>query len=87
MDAVIASKGAAVNTRNSYQLQTAFDVFVEHCSETFPIPYSRTSCQLIIVMNAMGTFSISTSSSNYLAIIATFRFQLVCLKQISSDAA
>lgn len=40
MDAVNASKGATVNTRNTYQLQTAFDVVVEKRSETFARPYS-----------------------------------------------
>lgn len=29
MDAVNASKGVTVNTRNTYQLQTAFNVIVE----------------------------------------------------------
>lgn len=86
MDTVNALKDATVNIRNPYQLHTALVVVVEKRSETIARRCSRTSCQLISVMNTIETFSISASSSICLLIAATFRFQLVSLKPISPDA-
>lgn len=86
MDAVNASKGATVNSRNPYQLQI---VVVKNRSETFARPYSRTSCQLISVMNAMGTFSVSVHPQVHPHLVACWlqRHFGFSLKPISLDAA